>query len=77
MNITHKGISGQELWLPSSLDGVSDSCVVKMKCSVAPQPAFADQLCQTCSDITLLDGKLQLQKSGIMRGAKLVHEYLG
>lgn len=67
MNITHKGtvVSVQEPWLSASPDGVIDSCVLlEIKCPVPTQLSLTDQLTQKCSDITLLDGELQLQKTG-------------
>ncbi len=67
MNITHKGtvVSVQEPWLSASPDGVIDTCVLlEIKCPVPTQLSLTDQLTQTCSDIKLVDGELQLQKTG-------------
>lgn len=67
MNITHKGtvVSVQELWLSASPDGLIDSHVLlEIKCPVPTQPSLTNQLTQKCSDIKLVDGELQLQKTG-------------
>lgn len=67
MNITHKGtvVSVQEPWLSASPDGLIDSHVLlEIKCPVPTQPLLTNQLTQKCSDIKLVDGELQLQKTG-------------
>lgn len=67
MSITHRGtvVSVQEPWLSASPDGVIDSCVLlEVKCPVPTQPSLTVQLTQKCSDIKLVDGGLQLQKTG-------------
>lgn len=67
MNITHKGtvVSIQEPWLSASPDGVIDSDVLLgIKCPVPTHPSLTEQLTQKCSDIKLVDGELQLQKTG-------------
>ncbi|CAI5685839.1 unnamed protein product [Oreochromis niloticus] len=67
MNIRHMGsvISIQEPWLSASPDGVIDSDVLlEIKCPVPTYPSLTEQLTQKCSDIKLVDGELQLQKTG-------------
>lgn len=74
MNITHKGtvVSVQEPWLSASPAGVIDTCVLlekkkKKTCPVPTQLSLTEQLTQKCSDIKLVDGELQLQKTGSRR----------
>ena len=67
MRITHRGtvVSVQEPWLSASPDGVIDSSVLlEVKCPVPTQPSLTLQLTQKCSDVKLVDGELQLQKTG-------------
>lgn len=67
MNITHKGtvISIQEPWLSASPDGIINSDVLlEIKCPVPTHPSLTEQLTQKCSDIKLVDGEFQLQKTG-------------
>ena len=69
MSITQMGITVNvtEPWLSASPDGVIDSSVLlEIKCPVPSKlhSTLLDQLDHTCSDIKLVDGVPQLQKTG-------------
>lgn len=69
MSIIHRGlvVSVQEPWLSASPDGVIDSSVLlEIKCPV-PNKLYStllDRLTQNGSDVKLIDGVPQLQKTG-------------
>lgn len=72
MSIIHRGlfVSVQEPWLSASPDGVIDSSVLlEIKCPV-PNKLYStllDRLTQNGSDVKLIDGVPQLQKTGARR----------
>lgn len=69
INITHNGtvVSVEEPWLSASPDGTIDSCeLLEIKCPVPNKNhhSFIDQLSQKFSDVKVVDGQLELQKTG-------------
>ncbi|XP_048091752.1 uncharacterized protein LOC125289110 [Alosa alosa] len=69
MNITHTGtiVCGAEPWLSASPDGIINSCeLLEMKCPVPNKnhQTLSELLSQRFSDFKVVDGKLEVQKTG-------------